>query len=266
MSAVNFALNIVKNVISKDMMVISRRLGQIFFRSLPALASAFRDDSASVVAYGTIARYSPSPRVARDAGESSKLYALDLSHNDLSYLCNRTFLQLKVVEIVNLSLASNIIWCVAQHAFLGLAELERLDLSRNNLTHIHQDTFNHNRKLRWLSLADNKLFTLPSDRVFIYVRSLRILDLSGCNVTDISHHIFRDINNIKLLNISHNQIRNIQQGAFLLLKELRCLDISSNHLTTLHSDTYFSTRHLSDYLPSDSSESCLEKECVDVFH
>lgn len=214
-----------------------------------------------IVAFETIARYSPSPRVVRDASKSSKLCALDLSHNGLRYLCNRTFLELKAVEIVNLSLASNTIRCIAQHAFLGLAELERLDLSRNNLTYIHHDTFNHNRKLYWLSLADNKLFTLPShDEVFIYVHSLRFLCLSGCSVTDISHHIFKDINNIKYLNISHNQIRNIQKGTFDLLKELRCLDISFNNLTALHNDTCFSSRNLSEYLASDSPESCLATE------
>lgn len=214
-----------------------------------------------IVAFETIARYSPSPRVVRDASKSSKLCALDLSHNGLRYLCNRTFLELKAVEIVNLSLASNTIRCIAQHAFLGLAELERLDLSRNNLTHIHHDTFNHNRKLYWLSLADNKLFTLPShDEVFIYVHSLRFLCLSGCSVTDISHHILKDISNIKYLNISHNQIRNIQKGTFDLLKELRCLDISFNNLTALHNDTCLSSRNLSEYLASDSPESCLATE------
>ena len=207
--------------------------------------------------YGTITRCSGSQRDTRDASESSKLYALDLSHNDLSFLCSRTFLQLNIVEIVNLSLAENVIRCIAQHAFLGLEELERLDLSRNNLTYIHQDTFKHNRKLYWLSFAGNKLFTLPSEGVFINVLSLRFLDLSSCSVTDISYSIFKDIMNIKYLNISHNQIRNIKQETFELLRELRCLDISFNSLSSLHSDSYFSNMNICDYLPSDSSESCL---------
>jgi hypothetical protein len=188
------------------------------------------------------------------------MYALDLSHNDLPFLCNRTFLQLNIVEIVNLSLAKNVIRCIAQHAFLGLEELERLDLSRNNLTHVHQDTFKHNRKLNWLSLADNKLFTPPSEGVFINVLSLKFLDLSSCSVTDISSSIFKDIRNIKYLNISHNQLRDMKQGTFDILKELRCLDISFNSLSSLHSDSYFSTVNICDYLPSDSSESCLTTE------
>ena len=203
-----------------------------------------------------------SPRVTRDASENSKLYALDLSHNDLPFLCNRTFLELNVVGIVNLSLARNVIRCIAQHAFLGLAELERLDLSRNNLTCLHQDIFNDNRKLYWLSLADNKLLTLTSEGVFIHVLSLRFLDLSNCSVTDISYSIFKEIKNIKYLNISHNQIRNIEQGTFDLLKELRCLDISFNSLSSLHSDSCFSNLSICDYLPSDSSESCLTTEAL----
>jgi len=213
-----------------------------------------------IVSYGTITRCSWILRDARDASESSKLYALDMSHNDLPFLCNRTFLQLNIVEIVNLSLAKNVIRCIAQHAFLGLEELERLDLSHNNLTYIHQDTFKYNRKLYWLSLADNKLFTPPSEGVFINVLSLRFLDLSSCSVTDISSSIFKDIKNIKYLNISHNQIRNMKEGTFDLLKELRCLDISFNSLSLLHCDSYFSTVNICDYLPSDRSESCLTTE------
>jgi cbb3-type cytochrome oxidase subunit 3 len=210
--------------------------------------------------YATITGCNSSPRVTRDAINSRKLFALDWSHNDLPFLCNRMFLELKAVEIVNLNLASNAIRCIAQHAFLGLEELERLDLSRNNLTYIHQDTFKYNRKLHWLSLAENKLFTLPSESVFIYVLSLRFLDLSCCSVIDISYRMFKDIENIKYLNISHNQIRNIKQGTFDLLKELRCLDISFNSLSSLHSDSYFSNVNICDYLPSDSSESCLTNE------
>ena len=210
--------------------------------------------------HGAIARCSRIPRDTRDANENRKLYALDLSHNDLQFLCSRTFLEMNVVEIVNLNLARNVIRCIAQHAFLGLEDLERLDLSGNNLTYIHQDTFQHNRKLYWLSLADNKLFTLPSEGVFIYLISLRFLDLSSCSVTDISYNIFKDIKNVKYLNISHNQIRNIKQGTFELLKELRCLDISFNSLSSLHSDSYFSNVNICDYLPSDRSESCLTTE------
>lgn len=213
-----------------------------------------------IASRGTIILCSRIPRDTRDASGNSKLYELDLSQNDLSFLCNRTFLQLKVVEIVNLSLAKNVIRCIAQHAFLGLEELESLDLSRNNLRYIHQDTFKYNRKLYWLSLADNKLFTVPSAGVFINVLSLRFLDLSSCSVTEISYNIFKDIKNIKYLNISHNQISGIKQETFNLLRELRCLDISFNSLSSLHSDSYFSNMNISDYLPSDSSESCLTTE------
>jgi len=213
-----------------------------------------------IMSYGFITLCSRIPRDTRDANESRKLYALDLSHNGLPFLCNRTFLQLNAVETVNLSLAKNVIRCIAQHAFLGLEELERLDLSSNNLTYIHHDTFKYNRKLYWLSLADNKLFTLPSEGVFINALSLRFLDLSSCSVIDISCIMFKDIKNIKHLNISHNQIRNIKQETFDLLRELRCLDISFNSLSSLHNDSYFSNVSVCDYLPNDSSESCLTTE------
>jgi len=212
------------------------------------------------IMYGSITLCSRIPRDTRNANESRKLYALDLSHNGLPFLCNRTFLQLNAVETVNLNLAKNVIRCIAQHAFLGLEELERLDLSSNNLTYIHQDTFKYNRKLYWLSLADNKLFTLPSEGVFINALSLRFLDLSSCRVIDISYITFKDIKNIKHLNISHNQIRDIKQGTFDVLRELRCLDISFNSLSSLHNDSYFSNVSICDYLPNDSSELCLTTE------
>jgi hypothetical protein len=203
---------------------------------------------------------SPSSRVLRDVRKSNKLRALDLSHNHLSYLNNKTFLELNVGELVNLSLACNVILCVGLHAFLGLAELKRLDLSGNRLAYIHPDIFNHNQKLYWLSLADNKLFTLPSQSVFIYVSALTFLDLSNCSVANISQSIFKDITNVKYLNISHNSVHDIQYGTFRLLKQLRCLDISFNKLTSLNVDVFINNVNLSDYLPSDNYEACLETE------
>jgi len=44
------------------------------------------------------------------------------------------------------------------------------------------------------------------------------------------------------------------------LRELRCLDISFNSLSSLRNDSYFNNVNIFDYLPSDSSESCLTTE------
>jgi hypothetical protein len=198
-----------------------------------------------------------SSRVSREARTVSPLRTLDVSYNSLSYLYNRTFEALNVRKLVNLSLAKNVIWCVGQEAFKGLEELERLDLSGNNLTFIHPDTFNYSQKLHWLSLADNRLFTLPSQNVFIHVPSLTFLDLSYCSVADISERIFKYINKVKYLNVSHNSVRNIQKGSFRLLKQLRCLDISFNNLSSLRVDVFFNCALISDYLSSDDCESCL---------
>jgi hypothetical protein len=176
------------------------------------------------------------------------------------YLYNRTFLELKVTELVNLNLANNLIRCVAPQAFLGLAELERLDLSGNNLIYIHPDIFNHNEKLFWLSLADNRFFTLPSQGLFFYGYALTFLDLSNCSVDNISQQIFKDTQKVRYLNLSNNTIRSIQPGTFGPLKQLRCLDISFNSLTSLHIDIFFRNISVGDYLSSDNLESCMEPE------
>jgi len=202
----------------------------------------------------------PDWRAPRHEREISNLRALDLSHNVLSHVNTTTFLEPAVVKLVNLSLANNVIRCVAQWAFLELAELERLDLSANNLISIHPDTFNHTLKLYWLSLAGNKLFTLPSQRPFIFVGSLTFLDMSNCSVTDIPQVIFKYINNITYLNVSHNSIRDIQQGTFHYLKQLTCLDISFNQLTSLHADAFSNCIQLSGFHQSDSCEWSSEPE------
>jgi hypothetical protein len=167
---------------------------------------------------------------------------------------------MKVTELLNLNLASNFIRCVDQQAFLGLAELERLDLSVNNLTYIHPNTFNYNNKLSWLSLADNKLFTLPSQEQFIYGRELAFLDLSNCSVAYISQQVFKDTQNIKYLNLSHNFIRNIEPGSFGPLKQLGCLDISFNSLSNLQVNIFSRNISIGDYISIDNLESCLVTE------
>lgn len=199
-------------------------------------------------------------RVLRDSSGSSRLRELDLSHSDLMYLYNGTFLELNVTELVKLNMANNLIWCIEQQAFLGLAELERLDLSGNNLTYIHPDVFSYTEKLFWLSLADNKFFTLPSQGIFFYGCALTFLDLSNCSVNYIFQQTFKGTQKVRYLNLFNNLIRSIQPGTFGPLKQLRCLDISFNSLTSLHIDLSFRNISVGDYLAIDNLELCLEPE------
>jgi hypothetical protein len=59
---------------------------------------------------------------ARYISESNRIRELDVSYCDLVYLYSWAFLEMKVTELLNLNLASNLIRCVDQQTFLGLAE------------------------------------------------------------------------------------------------------------------------------------------------
>ena len=177
-------------------------------------------------------------RVPRAINSAIKLKKLNLSYNNLSNIPNKIFLELRMHRLEVISFNKNKIKCIGINAFIGLSELHKLDLSDNNLSHIHPDTFNHNYVLSWLSLAGNKLFSINTEVKFIYSKSLNFFDLSKCNIDSIPINTFNDTENISHLNLSYNSISTMNSNMFISLKKLKLLDISYNKLRSLHAETF----------------------------
>ncbi len=104
-----------------------------------------------------------------------------------------------------------------------LKNLEKLDLSRNELTTIE---LKHLDKLRDLDLSSNNL----SDLSFLSgLKSVEILKLRGNQISNLRP--LQELNNLRKLYLSDNQIKEIEP--LLTLKNLEILDISGNEIKEL---------------------------------
>uniref|UniRef100_A0A3P8Y8E5 TIR domain-containing protein n=1 Tax=Esox lucius TaxID=8010 RepID=A0A3P8Y8E5_ESOLU len=70
---------------------------------------------------------------------------------------------------------------IEDFAFLGLRHLESLDLSNNNITHIHANTFFGLYSLTWLDLRENPLIQNIETLSFTHLTSLREVFLGKIN-------------------------------------------------------------------------------------
>ncbi|KAF5273055.1 hypothetical protein FQR65_LT04797 [Abscondita terminalis] len=108
------------------------------------------------------------------------------------------------------------------------SEIVQLNLSRNNLKAFTPKI--QFLALQKLDLSKNQLTALYNHQ-FIEVPSLRRLDISGNNIKQIEIQAFADLNQLERLKLQQNHINTIEKGTFKSLTALKQLDISDNPLT-----------------------------------
>ncbi|KAK6048562.1 leucine Rich repeat-containing domain protein [Cooperia oncophora] len=103
----------------------------------------------------------------------AKLRALDLSGNPFVALETASFDTLPSLQFLNLSNCRNL-KAIHMAAFVSMSSLQTLDLSNCALTHIAPTAFQPLPPLKMLSLAGNRLETLPSSLRISTVPSLNL--------------------------------------------------------------------------------------------
>ncbi|XP_004620181.2 extracellular matrix protein 2 [Sorex araneus] len=147
-------------------------------------------------------------------------------------------------QITSLELMGNSITAIPDGAFHGLPNLERLDLSKNNITSsgIGPKAFKHLKKLTRLNLDENNLVEMPSglpptlEELKVNENNLQALEeesLSGLNrlVTlelegnslseaNVSPLTFKPLTSLSYLRLGRNKFRIIPQGLPASIEEL----------------------------------------------
>lgn len=111
------------------------------------------------------------------------------------------------------------------------ALLETLDLSRNGLTVLPEDTFYALTQLRSLDLGRNSIETVP-DRLFVTLTQLRSLALNNNNLKLLAANVFSSLSNLKTLNLMSNSFKTLPSGIFSPLTRLTDLILINNTLDT----------------------------------
>ncbi|XP_076800898.1 uncharacterized protein LOC143445580 isoform X1 [Clavelina lepadiformis] len=92
-----------------------------------------------------------------------------------------------------------------------------------------------------ISLASNKITTIPKFRPFIHLTELRMDDNQ---ITEITPHAFNDLGNLTTLTMRDNRIMKLPGKLFKNLKKLSILVLDHNELTTISDSTFTGLKSL----------------------
>lgn len=140
-------------------------------------------------------------------------------------------------KLKTLNLASNPIEVIDSELLRVLEPtLERLDLSKSEISDIPHDTFKGFTKLFDLQLRGNKLTSAALH--FDVTNKVRFLDLSCNPIEELHNNAFYHLEHLEELRITHSPLKIIDTGTFLPLKKLKSLTLFSNQIAKIAQDTF----------------------------
>ena len=170
-------------------------------------------------------------------GDFSRILNITISR------CNTTSVDVKDGSpfIVELGLRWNALATLDCTA--GVAELEVLDVQRNNIAHISKTNLSGNRRLNTMLLNYNRIADVESGS-FEKTDKLRFVDLSNNLIDSLGGNLFRDLVGLKVVRLAGNEIKNIQTSVFVNV-HLDSLDLSHNDITTVPNSAFVNTSIIS---------------------
>lgn len=179
---------------------------------------------------GDVFRMSPRLMPGTPRGRPRLPGSCALSYKTISCI-HAAFTQIPPItapEVTSLELAGNSIISIPDEAFNGLPNLERLDLSRNNITSsgIGPKAFKVLKKLMRLNMDGNNLVHIPSE----LPSTLEELKINDNNLQAIDEESLSDLNQLVTLELEGNNLSeiNVNPLAFKSLKSLSYLRLGKN--------------------------------------
>ncbi|KAM7322909.1 hypothetical protein ACRRTK_018414 [Alexandromys fortis] len=179
---------------------------------------------------GDVFRMSPRLMPGTPRGRPRLPGSCALSYKTISCI-HAAFTQIPPItapEVTSLELAGNSIISIPDEAFNGLPNLERLDLSRNNITSsgIGPKAFKVLKKLMRLNMDGNNLVHIPSE----LPSTLEELKINDNNLQAINEESLSDLNQLVTLELEGNNLSeiNVNPLAFKSLKSLSYLRLGKN--------------------------------------
>lgn len=189
-----------------------------------------------------------------------KLQTILLTGNSIQDIEAQAFRSLP--NLVSLILSHNSLRTIQRHAFHSLPHLQKLELQHNLLQDFSLSVF-HNSTIHpdspmFLNLSHNAIrFLLPGEEAgpapliqlvdishnfinkipthFLRVlgQSLRSLDLSHNQLTDVEDSSFQALPSLQILKIQHNRIASLGKNGLTSMSSLQILSLASNRLEGL---------------------------------
>ncbi|XP_051176827.1 toll-like receptor Tollo [Leptopilina boulardi] len=191
----------------------------------------------------------------------SRLEKLRMEHCKIRYLPGGAFASSHKLRILEIR-THNSEWSatsldIHRDALQGLLDLERLDLAENNIWTLPTELFCPTRNLASLNLTSNKLQDIPSLGFSDWESScplrLKTLDLSRNDISALPDNCLNSLRNLTVLKLQNNKIAAVGDNALSGLINLKSLNMSSNNLVALPPDLFSWTKDLREIILSNNS-------------
>lgn len=127
--------------------------------------------------------------------------------------------------------------------FDNLQQLIELDLSRNHIIDLPRSAFTQLPRLRCLNLAHNRLSIIPF-QVFYALESMEHLDLANNRLVSILDNFFIGNQALRVLNLRNNTIEKLSKNSLYGLEHLTHLDLADNQLLSIDRNAFDSLTRL----------------------
>lgn len=149
------------------------------------------------------------------------------------------------LDLRHVNLSKNVIMQVMPKTFENQRQLEELYLAQNNISALAADMFLGLSKLIVLSLRGNAIESLEGG-VFIHLTQLRDLDLSANRIDRLDDHALSGLSNLRVLHLRDNRLAAIPAANLALVSDLAELSVGGNDFTEVKEGDLQSMRTLKD--------------------
>ncbi|XP_015116361.1 leucine-rich repeat-containing protein 24 [Diachasma alloeum] len=160
-------------------------------------------------------------------GAPEETQVLDLSSNHLVKLQAESFRNLGLVNLQKLYLSKSNISQISPQALVGLVGLVELDLSVNSIIDVPSETFPSCPSLMRLILSGNPIRRLSRD-AFKPLTQLTTLELSKCQLTSIEQGAFNGLQSLEWLRLNDNRLTYVPEMTLPLNGNLHGLTLHNN--------------------------------------
>lgn len=158
---------------------------------------------------------------------SPEIQTLNLTGNTITEITRYSLVNNQLYSLHKLLLRECKLNKIHKYGLDGMSILIELDLSKNYLTTLSNDTFQGMTKLRWLFINDNQLEKLE-DGLFTDLIMLRKVNLSNNRILQISVSCFGSLSRLNYINLDNNRLVALELDTFKNLNSLSSLELKYN--------------------------------------
>lgn len=169
----------------------------------------------------------------------SSLREVDLSSNAIANIPSQMFLQMPLIEV--LELHQNQLHTITGTTLAGLSQLHMLDLSGNSLINVEANAFASTPALKQLIIGYNPdlSLSLPNTVFHPIAASLEVLHLEQTGFTEIQWYLIQNLTRLKTLKLNENRVASLPEMGFRMLLQLQNVYLEFNLLTAVTQQQVF---------------------------